>query len=98
MTQKAIIEAFLRAELDREHRQNNPLFSYLKSKARELYWTLSRVLGFSHWHDGRWLALDPHQASSLRSDLFADIPAPKQMPRLFIDMTATHRYQKHTGA
>ena len=97
MTQKAIIEAFLRAELDREHRQNNPLFSYLKSKVRELYWTLSRVLGFSHWHDGRWLAPDPHQASSLRSDLFADIPAPKQMPRLFIDMTATHRYQKHTG-
>lgn len=97
MMQKARIEAFLREELDREHRQDHPLFIYLKSKAQEFVWTLSRVFGFSRWHDGRWRTPDPHQASALRSDLFGDIPAPALTRRIFIDMTATHRYQKHTG-
>ena len=97
MKQKAKIEAFLREELDREHRQDHPLFIYLQLKAREFFWTLSRIFGFSHWHDGRWRAPDPHQASALRSDLYGDIPAPALTRRLFIDMTATHRYQKHTG-
>ncbi|MBM3575364.1 MAG: glycosyltransferase family 4 protein [Alphaproteobacteria bacterium] len=97
MKQKTKIEAFLREELAREHRQEHPLFISLKSRAQEFFWTLSRIFGFSHWHDGRWRAPDAQQAAALRSDLFGDIPAPALTRRLFIDMTATHRYQKHTG-
>ena len=76
MKQKTKIEAFLREELAREHRQEHPLFIYLKSKAQEFFWTLSRIFGFSHWHDGRWRAPDAQQAAALRSDLLGDIPAP----------------------
>ena len=54
MKQKAKIEAFLREELGRERRQEHPLLIYLKSKAQEFFWTLSRILGLSHWHDGQW--------------------------------------------
>ena len=97
MKQKAKIEAFLREELDRERRQEHPLLIYLKSKTQEFFWTLSRFLGLSHWHDGQWRTPDPQQAAALRSDLSGDIPAPAPTRRLFIDMTATHRYQKHTG-
>lgn len=97
MKQKAKIEAFLREELGRERRQEHPLLIYLKSKAQEFFWTLSRILGLSHWHDGQWRTPDPQQAAALRSDLSGDIPPPAPTRRLFIDMTATHRYQKHTG-
>lgn len=97
MTPKEKIDAFLRAELDKEQALTDPRVRFLAGKARELYWTLSRLVGLSRLHDGRWRRPGQAEAESLRPVLDGDIPAPPEQGRLLIDVTATHRYRKHTG-
>ena len=97
MTQNERIDAYLRAELAREEPAVDPRLGFLGLKARELYWTLTRLLGFSHLHDGQWRKPSEADALKLCEALSGDIPAPPQHARLLIDMTATHRYALQTG-
>jgi len=91
------IDAFLRAELDKELALTDPRVRFIAARARELYWTLSRAVGLSRLHDGRWRKPDEAEAETLRPVLDGEISAPPSQGRLLIDVTATHRYRKHTG-
>jgi len=97
MKPKERIEAFLRAELDKELALTDPRVRFIAARAQELYWTLSRLLGLSRLHDGRWRKPSDAKARSLRPVLEGEIPPPASKGRLLIDVTATHRYQKQTG-
>ena len=97
MTLNERIEAYLRAEQAREDEAVDPALGYLALKTREFYWTLTRLLGLSHLHDGQWRRPSDADARRLRETLTGDIPAPPPGARLLIDMTATHRYALHTG-
>lgn len=70
---------------------------FLYVKAREFYWTASRLLGLAHWHDGSWRKPAADAADALRPRLTGDIPAPPASRRLLIDVTATHRFGQRTG-
>ena len=97
MMHRVKIEAFLRKELARENRRSNPAFVFLTSKIQELYWTITKLIGLERLHDGKWRAPDPTEAETLRQDFIGDAPTPPANKRIFIDVTATHRYRKHTG-
>lgn len=97
MTPNERIDAYLRAELAREQTAVDPTLGFLGLKARELYWTLTRLLGLSRLHDGQWRKPSEADALKLCEALSGDIPAPPARTRLLIDMTATHRYALHTG-
>lgn len=99
---KEKIDAYLLKELHRElsdieQYDVDPRVRFLYAKALELYWTLSRLIGFGRLHDGRWRAPDPAKARALRTPLEGEIPPPAERGRLLIDMTATHRFRGHTG-
>jgi len=99
---KEKIDAYLLNELHRElsdieQYDVDPRIRFLYGKALELYWTLSRLIGFGRLHDGRWRAPDPAKAQALRTPLEGEIPLPAERGRLLIDMTATHRFRGHTG-
>ena len=97
MTRRVKIEAFLRKELARENRHRKPVFVFLTSKIQELYWTITKLIGLERLHDGRWRTPHPTEAETLRQDFIGDAPMPPANERIFIDVTATHRYRKHTG-
>lgn len=97
MTLDERIEAYLRAEEAREAADGHPLLDNLALRIREFYWTVTRLLGLSHLHDGQWRSPSDADAERLRETLSGDIPAPPSGARLLIDMTATHRYALHTG-
>ena len=99
---KKEIDAYLLKELHRElsdieQYDVDPRIRRVYAKALELYWTLSRVLGLSRLHDGRWRAPDAAKAQALRTRLQVAIPPPAAHNRLLIDMTATHRFRGQTG-
>ena len=97
MTPEERIDAYLRAELEHERAAVDPRVAFLTGKAREFYWTLSRLAGLERLHDGKWRTPGAEEAAKLREGLNGDIPAPPQTGRLLIDVTATHRYRKQTG-
>ncbi len=99
---KEKIDAYLLRDLHRElsdieQYDVDPRIRFVYDKALELYWTLSRLLGLSRLHDGRWRAPSAAQAQALRTRLEGAIPPPAAHNRLLIDMTATHRFAGHTG-
>lgn len=99
---KEKIDGYLLKELHRElsdieQYDVDPRIRFLYAKALELYWTVSRLIGFGRLHDGRWRAPDPAKAQALRTPLEGEIPPPAERERLLIDMTATHRFRGHTG-
>lgn len=99
---KGKIEAYLLEELYRElneldQHDVDAWTRFVYAKALELYWTLSRLMGFGRLHDGRWRRPDAAKAQALRTTLEGDIPAPATQDRLLIDITATHRFAGHTG-
>jgi glycosyltransferase involved in cell wall biosynthesis len=67
------------------------------NKTRELYWTVTRLLGLGRLHDGVWRKPRPGVAALMRPQLMGDIPPPRKERRLLIDMTATHRFRQNTG-
>ncbi len=99
---KEKIDAYLLKEMHRElsdleQYDVDPRIRFVYDKALELYWTLSRLLGLSRLHDGRWRAPSAAKAETLRTRLDGAIPPPAAHNRLLIDMTATHRFRGHTG-
>ncbi len=70
---------------------------FLYVKAREFYWTVSRLFGLAHLHDGAWRKPGAAEAHLSRPPLTGDIPAPPATRRLLIDVTATHRFGQRTG-
>ncbi len=109
------IERFLVLELNKEIAELENRCKYLNVsinrlnssnffRLRELYWTLTRLFGFAHLHNGwkapsaRWewiksLAIGFPAAVPL----CGNIPATASNPRLLIDMTPTHRWGGKTG-
>ncbi|MGZ9116065.1 MAG: glycosyltransferase family 4 protein, partial [Methylocystis sp.] len=78
---KKEIDAYLLKELHRElsdieQYDVDPRVRFVYAKALELYWTLSRLLGLSRLHDGRWRAPDAAKAQALRTRLQGAIPPP----------------------
>lgn len=63
-------------------------------RAKEFYWTVTRLIGLGHLHDGS----RPQSARQIeRPAIEVDaIDAPIR-PRVLIDMTATHRFGQKTG-
>ncbi|HEY8125094.1 MAG TPA: glycosyltransferase family 1 protein [Methylocystis sp.] len=99
---KEKVDAYLLEELHRElsdieQYDVDPRTRFIYGKALEFYWTLSRLLGQSRLHDGRWRPPSAAQAQALRTHLEGAIPPPATHNRLLIDMTATHRFRGHTG-
>ena len=76
MTPNERIDAYLRAELAREEPTVDPRLGFLGLKAREFYWTLTRLLGLSRLHDGQWRKPSEAEALKLCETLSGDIPAP----------------------
>ena len=70
---------------------------YFYTKAREFYWTLTRLLGLGRLHDGAWREPSKDAADKLRTALSGELPAPAASGRLLIDMTPTHRHRLQTG-
>jgi len=97
MTPKDRIEAYLRAEQEREEPVVDPRLRFIELKVREFYWTLTRLLGLSYLHDGQWRPPSSDDDLKLCETLTGDIPKPLARRRLLIDMTATHRYALGTG-
>jgi alpha-1,2-rhamnosyltransferase len=99
---KEKIDAYLLDELQRELGEFEQYDVDVRTrliygKARELYWTLSRLLGLGRIHDGRWRKPDAARAQALRTSLEGEIPLPAKRDRLLIDMTATRRFGGHSG-
>ncbi len=97
LNRNAKILSYLQEEMEREERLVDPRLRFLVRKAQEFYWTVSRWAGLSRLHDGQWRKPSGREAESLRVALAGDIPAPRETGRLLIDVTATHRYRRHTG-
>jgi glycosyltransferase involved in cell wall biosynthesis len=96
------IEAYLlhemKAEIDELARSEVDDFTkFVYARAREFYWTLTRLLGLGRLHDGVWRKPSGEKATAWRTALTGDIPAPATSARLLIDMTATHRSIGRTG-
>jgi alpha-1,2-rhamnosyltransferase len=84
---------------------------FVYDRAREFYWTVTRLIGFGHWHDG---SLSNNRPSvdvpvqntktskkgvkkGLRLNFQGHFPAPATNPRILIDITATYRDNRGTG-
>ncbi len=70
---------------------------FLYTKALELYWTLTRLLGADRWRRPAWREPNPRESEKLRVSLKGEIAAPAQSGRLLFDVTPTHRLRQQTG-
>ncbi|WP_018265119.1 glycosyltransferase family 4 protein [Methylosinus sp. LW4] len=96
------IEAYLlqemKAEIDELARSEvDDATKFFYARAREFYWTVTRLLGLGRLHDGVWRKPSDDKASAWRTALAGDIPPPATHARLLVDMTATHRTIGRTG-
>ena len=66
-------------------------------RLREGWWTLTRLAGAAHWHDGAWRKPSADEAARRRPLLEGDIPAPARDRRLLIDLSGVYRSGKATG-
>ena len=87
---QAEIDALARDEVDDRTK-------FLYARAREFYWTATRLLGLGRLHDGVWRKPSAEKAIAWRTALMGDIPPPAASGRLLVDMTATHRTIGRTG-
>ncbi|WP_051949580.1 glycosyltransferase family 1 protein [Methylosinus sp. PW1] len=99
MDQASRIAAYLAREAledfrDRTTYELDPVSRFLYVRAKEFYWTLTRLAGLAHLHDGAYRR--PARRAEPRAPL-ADFAAPMKRPRVLVDMTATHRYGLETG-
>jgi len=127
MTKNRTIELYLLDELYRECFHEKPALNverkdveqkdvdkytkFIYDRVREFYWTVARLIGLGHWHDG---SLSNNRPSvdipgentktsnkdvrrGLRLNLQGDFPAPATNPRILIDITAINRDNRGTG-
>jgi len=100
MDQASRIAAYLATEAladdrDRETHELDPVSRFLYFRAKEFYWTLTRLAGLAHLHDGSRRRRARRHASPKTP--LAEFVSPTTRPRVLVDMTATHRYGLGTG-
>lgn len=69
-------------------------FGFLEQRAKEFWWTTTRLLGLSHLHDG---TADAHPRLDERAVWSGPVAQPGAGPRILIDATRTHSNGLHTG-
>lgn len=99
---KRKIDSYLLEQLTRELDEwnTNDVDRYTRfvyARAKEFYWTVTRLVGLGHLHDGSWRKPNAAKSASLRPALSGDIPTPRASRRILIDMTPTHRFDYSTG-
>lgn len=91
--EKLYQELFFRKEPKRNRHRD-----LIWTRALELFWTITRSMGLSFLHDGRWRSEQRlRQALANRPTLAAPISNQIQSPRILIDVTSTHFSGKQTG-
>lgn len=98
------VDTYLARQIQQENlmlarRQVDPATRFVHQKLRELYWTVTRLFGLGHLHDGtRGRAARRKARPLLTRDQAARHAAILRAPsRLLIDVTATYRYGGKTG-
>ena len=102
------IALHLAAQIQKEHlelhRQRvagviDPVTAHCYLKIKELFWTTARLLGLAHLHDGtrKRIPNPPHPPLPLRGDDPTSAILAAAAPRLFIDVTPTHRFGGSQG-
>jgi alpha-1,2-rhamnosyltransferase len=71
----------------------NPVFRFLTYHLQNFYWTVTRLIGLGHWHDGSL----PELPLTSRPLLKSAVPPPQQVPRILIDLTQTFYFGGNTG-
>jgi glycosyltransferase involved in cell wall biosynthesis len=69
----------------------NPVFRSLTYHLQNFFWTLTRLVGLGHWHDGS------RPEPLLTSRPLLKNAAPQRSPRILVDATQTFTYGGHTG-
>ena len=69
-------------------------FGFLEQRAKELWWTASRLLGLGHLHDG---TADAHPRLGAREVWSGPVGAGSAAPRILVDATRTYSSGLNTG-
>ncbi|HMN72548.1 MAG TPA: glycosyltransferase family 1 protein [Rhodoblastus sp.] len=69
-------------------------FGFVEQRAKEFWWTATRLVGLGHMHDG---TADAHPRLDARAVWNGPAAAPGGAPRILIDATRTHSSGLHTG-
>jgi glycosyltransferase involved in cell wall biosynthesis len=102
------IALHLAAQIQKEHlelhRQRvagaiDPITAHCYLKIKELLWTVARLVGLAHLHDGtrKRIPSPPHPPLPLRGADPTSAILAADAPRLFIDVTPTHRFGGRQG-
>jgi glycosyltransferase involved in cell wall biosynthesis len=70
---------------------------YFQLKIRELYWTLTRLIGLAHMHDGSRPRPSHKKRPAAPKKLASRGVSPAAPGRVFLDVTPTHRFGRDTG-
>lgn len=78
--------------------RRNRLGEFFRTRLLELFWTITRLMGLSFLHDGRWRSERRlRQALAERPLLPVPVQNQTQSPRILIDVTSTHFSGRKTG-
>jgi glycosyltransferase involved in cell wall biosynthesis len=99
---KSRIQSYLLAQLhaeicERESKRIDDRATYVRDRAREFYWTVSRLTRDSLGAAGLSKLIGRKKAPPRRLPLRGDIPRTASGPRLLIDVTPTHRRDIGSG-
>jgi alpha-1,2-rhamnosyltransferase len=85
-------------ELEQRREKADALTRFVTVKMKELYWSVTRLAGLAHWHDGS-RSMRSVTRAPIACALVEDgaIRATTRRPRVLIDMTATLRTGLETG-
>lgn len=84
-------------EYDRRKHEVDETTKFVYFKIREFYWTLTRLAGLAHWHDGSKRKRNAKDAPIARALMAGDGLKAMMRPRVLIDMTSTYRSGVETG-
>lgn len=69
-------------------------FGFLEQRAKEFWWTATRLVGLGHLHDG---TADAHPRLDERATWSGPMATASARPRILVDATRTHSNGLHTG-
>jgi glycosyltransferase involved in cell wall biosynthesis len=91
--ERYLLDEFYNEACEPDKDQFNACVGFFRQKAKELYWTASRLAGAGHIHDGSWRAIKDLSPPPLRGEIR---PAATN-PRILIDMSPTHYLDARSG-